>query len=49
MLTLNKLRNPSINVKPDWKQRQLDFELETSGYHAMASLTHLINNYENQY
>ncbi|MFY0642905.1 MAG: hypothetical protein JXR19_00405 [Bacteroidia bacterium] len=39
MVTINKLRNPSLNVKPDWKQRQLDFELETQGYHAMASLT----------
>lgn len=36
--TMNKLSKPEVRFKPDWKERQFDLEVETTGYHAMASV-----------
>lgn len=36
--TISKLRKPSMSISPNWKERALTVEIETQGYHAMASV-----------
>lgn len=35
---ISKLRKPSMSISPNWKERALTLEIETKGYHAMASV-----------
>ncbi len=38
-MTMRKLSKPEVRFKPDWENRRFDLEVETYGYHAMASVS----------